>query len=500
MFCIPSQGYNGDREDERMAYIWIRTENHSDKIKIEPGNSVAEALRKAGYALQYACGGNGTCGKCKVLTDGKWKKSCCIYPTEDITITAFGWDEAQPGQIVGVCCTKQKTDTTDAIMAVDVGTTTLAAALVDRESGEVLMTRSKGNSQAVYGADVISRMHASTDGHKEDLQKRIRQDMKEFLSDFKKEYTGHIGRIYLSGNTTMEHLFMGDSCEKLGQAPFEPVSLAERESVLSDVPVTLLPGISAFVGADIAAGLLECGMAESDKPILFLDIGTNGEMALGNKDGIITTSAPAGPAFEGGNIGCGVGSIEGAVCKVRMVKDRTFVQTINGKPAVGLCGTGVLETVAELLDNRWIDKTGAMDARFQKDGFLLTKRADGTPICFTQQDVREVQMAKAAIRSGIELMMRRMGITTDEIDAVYLAGGFGYYLDVAKAVRIGLLPKELKSRTQAVGNTSLKGCITYARMPKARERMQKILSLSQEINLAAEEDFEDCYMRYMNFE
>lgn len=489
-----------------MAVIRIRTQQHTDVIAVQAGQSVAELLLTAGYDMPYACGGNGTCGKCRIKVDGEWRQACGWYPAEDIIITEFGWEEKAKMRIAKDTFGKTQNSScvnvqSSCIMAVDIGTTTLVAALADRAGGTVLSMKSRVNSQNRYGADVLSRIRASISGKKEALQQCIQDDVRSFVKAFAMEWADcSIEHIYIAGNTTMEHLFMGDSCERLGQAPFEAVSLSERRSVLDGIAVTLLPGISAFVGADITAGLLECGFDKIEKPIFFLDIGTNGEMALGTKDGILTTSAPAGPALEGANISCGIGSIEGAVAKVRIIHDRSVVSTIGNKPAVGLCGTGVLETVAELLDNNWLDETGRMHPIYAACGYEIVKTKEGHPIVFTQQDVREVQMAKAAIRSGIDILLEKSKVSAEEIDRVYLAGGFGSYLDVERAVRIGLLPQEFKKCTQAVGNTSLHGCIRYALHKNAADKVQKMIASAEEMNLAGDAEFEEKYVQYMNFQ
>lgn len=179
--------------------------------------------------------------------------------------------------------------------------------------------------------------------------------------------------------------------------------------------MTLLPGISAFVGADIAAGMLACGMDEEERPSLLLDLGTNGEMVLALEDKMIATSAPAGPALEGGNISCGVASVTGAISKVRVIGERTIIGTIGNAPATGICGTGVLELVAGLYENHIIDASGQMKEKYREEGFPLARMKDGKQITFTQQDIREVQLAKAAIHSGIELLLEHAGISMGEI-------------------------------------------------------------------------------------
>jgi len=484
---------------------------HQDII-MQPGESIAQALLRKDYKVPMACGGNGTCGKCKVEIDGAWVNSCKLYPKpeEDIIISAFGWGEGREEltRIAGVekinitegRAREAKRQTRKTFLAVDIGTTTIAAALAEKETGAVLATAGCGNSQRIFGQDVLSRIKASVAGTGEKLKTLIRQDILNLLEEIqKKQKDIVIEHIYIAGNTTMEHLYMGDSCEGLGKAPFTPVSLAERKDSLSNIPVTLLPGISAFVGADIAAGMLSCGMDEEERPSLLLDLGTNGEMVLALEDKMIATSAPAGPALEGGNISCGVASVTGAISKVRVIGERTIIGTIGNAPATGICGTGVLELVAGLYENHIIDASGQMKEKYREEGFPLARMKGGKQITFTQQDIREVQLAKAAIHSGIELLLEHAGISMGEIKKVYLAGGFGVYLDVHIAAGIGLLPAELEKCTKAVGNTSLQGCIAYGSSEENRSRTEEMIKKCESINLAEQADFEERYVANMNF-
>mgnify|MGYP002557334604 FL=1 len=484
---------------------------HQDII-MQPGESIAQALLRKDYKVPMACGGNGTCGKCKVEIDGAWVNSCKLYPKpeEDIIISAFGWGEGREEltRIAGVekinitegRAREAKRQTRKTFLAVDIGTTTIAAALAEKETGAVLATAGCGNSQRIFGQDVLSRIKASVAGTGEKLKTLIRQDILNLLEEIqKKQKDIVIEHIYIAGNTTMEHLYMGDSCEGLGKAPFTPVSLAERKDSLSNIPVTLLPGISAFVGADIAAGMLSCRMDEEERPSLLLDLGTNGEMVLALEDKMIATSAPAGPALEGGNISCGVASVTGAISKVRVIGERTIIGTIGNTPATGICGTGVLELVAGLYENHIIDASGQMKEKYREEGFPLARMKDGKQITFTQQDIREVQLAKAAIHSGIELLLEHAGISMGEIKKVYLAGGFGVYLDVHIAAGIGLLPAELEKCTKAVGNTSLQGCIAYGSSEENRSRTEEMIKKCESINLAEQADFEERYVANMNF-
>lgn len=500
------------RKEAVITMLKLRIGQLHQDIIMQPGESIAQALLRKDYKVPMACGGNGTCGKCKVEIDGAWVNSCKLYPKpeEDIIISAFGWGEGREEltRIAGVekinitegRAREAKRQTRKTFLAVDIGTTTIAAALAEKETGAVLATAGCGNSQRIFGQDVLSRIKASVAGTGEKLKTLIRQDILNLLEEIqKKQKDIVIEHIYIAGNTTMEHLYMGDSCEGLGKAPFTPVSLAERKDSLSNIPVTLLPGISAFVGADIAAGMLACGMDEEERPSLLLDLGTNGEMVLALEDKMIATSAPAGPALEGGNISCGVASVTGAISKVRVIGERTIIGTIGNAPATGICGTGVLELVAGLYENHIIDASGQMKEKYREEGFPLARMKDGKQITFTQQDIREVQLAKAAIHSGIELLLEHAGISMGEIKKVYLAGGFGVYLDVHIAAGIGLLPSELEKCTKAVGNTSLQGCIAYGSSEENRSRTEEMIKKCESINLAEQADFEERYVANMNF-
>ncbi|MBR1392019.1 MAG: DUF4445 domain-containing protein [Lachnospiraceae bacterium] len=485
-----------------MTSLHVQTEQYRGEILLKPGETIAEALERIGIRVPTPCGGNGTCGKCRVCSDGEWVKACRTVPVKDTHITELGWEPGGAQDMTILTAERVETGHSGkGILAVDIGTTTLAAALVDADTGAVLDTAGAVNHQNRYGADVLSRIRAANadEADRKAMQQAVRTDVRRLWEELAAKHPECVPEeIYLAGNTTMEHLFMGDSCESLGKAPFLPVSLAERHTQLEGIPVTLLPGISAFVGADIAAGMLACELDQRKKPALLLDIGTNGEMALATEDGFYVTSAPAGPAFEGGNISCGMPGMPGAICKVRIAGTRSICRVIGGTEAVGICGTGVLELVAELLDHRLVDSRGCMAETYAVEGYPLVSTKGGR-ILFTQEDLRQVQMAKAAICSGVRILLKKAGISETELTGVFLAGGFGYYMDVQKAVRVGILPKGLEKKTKATGNTSLQGCIRYATDRNAPLRMRRMIEASREINLANEPDFEVEYIANMDF-
>lgn len=502
------------------------------KISLEKGQSILDALTKQGIYVSAACGGKGRCGKCKIqvtegmlpVTKGDAQKlseeelasgirlSCLAFPGEDCKIRLL----AQQDENFDVLSKEVESPMTAESgygIAVDIGTTTLAMVLVGLDSKKILKSYSAVNRQRAYGADVISRIQASNDGKKEELKRCIREDLQKgvrsltSMGNLKPE---QIKKITIGGNTTMGHLLMGFSCKNLGVYPFIPVNIStitgSFEEILGKMegapacPVILLPGISTYVGGDILSGLLSCGFDEKEPTALLVDLGTNGEMAVGNQNRILVTSTAAGPAFEGGNISCGMGSVAGAICNVDLTDGTTKVQTIGNKPPEGLCGTGVIETVSELVKEGYVDETGHLEEPYFKSGFPLGTNSRGETITFTQKDVREIQLAKSAVRAGIETLLKRFGAGYEDVDAVYLAGGFGFHMDQKKAVSIGLLPKELEKKLVTVGNSSLAGAVRYLTDETAPERCAKIFDRASEVELSTDSAFNEFYMDYMYFE
>lgn len=428
-------------------------------------------------------------------------------------------------------------------IAIDLGTTTLAFSIVDILSKKILHTVTMLNSQRKYGADVLSRIQASVDGKQEELREAIQKDLSEGIDKLLKGYrtiivadglseqqSMDIDHVVIAGNTTMIHLLMGYDCSTLGVYPFAPVNtefiLGTAEEIIgykqprAEIKTTILPSISAFIGGDIVAGLYALDFAANKEISLFVDLGTNGEIALGNCDRILATSVAAGPAFEGGNISCGTGSVAGAICAVEInLNDRNShnnnsesekkvltiqMETIHNAPPCGICGTGVIENVAELLNCGLIDETGLLADEYFDNGFPLTgisidntgeQTDESNPIIFTQQDIRQFQLAKAAVRTGIEILTKEYGITTEEIAKVYIAGGFGYHLNVAKAASIGLIPPELADKATSVGNTSLAGAVKYLNDMNASDTIQRIKNASEDIILANDTDFQELYLK-----
>lgn len=499
------------------------------------GCRVHDYIQSQGTALAMPCGGKGMCGKCRVrvvrgrlpvtpedkrifseaqLAQG-WRLACKAVTREAVEIVVPVQEQQGFSALAAEAADEGALSLAadhDYGLAVDIGTTTLAAALVDCTDGKILATATAVNSQRSFGADVVSRIGAACHGKGKALQKAVRRDLTRLTKQLLKDHPGTAARcrqMAIAANTTMLHLLMGWPCDGLGDWPFHPVSLGGKtyraqevlgpQSPLADATVTLLPGMSTYVGADITVGIWQCGLASSDDVSLFVDLGTNGEMVLGNKDQRFIASAPAGPALEGGKLTWGTGSVPGAICGVRIERGRAKVRTIDHTVPVGICGTGILEAMAGLVREGLVDETGKLVEPYFHKGFPLASTLDYQRITLSQQDIREIQMAKSAIRAGIESLIERSGISRQRIHQVFLAGGFGYYLDPQKAAVIGLLPADLAERTTAVGNTSLKGAIGLLTGAVTLEELQAIAAGAEEIVLGNDEAFQRLYIDYLNF-
>lgn len=507
--------------------------------------NLLEMLQEKNEYISAPCNGNGICGKCivryksgateptkqdreflseKQLEQG-YRLACQSYPTEEYkveipeleeTIEVLSqWENQRTEEILKNTAegTAEKTENALYGICIDIGTTTLAALLVNLETEADCQTAVSVNHQRAYGSDVLSRISASNSGKKWEIQRCIRQDLQKLIRELlqKEKITEQqIQRIVIAGNTTMCHLLRGFSCETLGVAPFLPVDLSWMEGSAADflgmkeldTKVVILPGISAFVGADIMAGIAKMNMHRSEGYHLLLDIGTNGEMVLGNCRHMYVTSTSAGPAFEGGNISCGMASIPGVISHVFMEETgKAGFQMIGEtdgenkkQQAIGICGTGMIDLVYELRKHQMIDEHGTYSDLYFDTGYELAEK-----VKFTQNDIRELQMAKAAIRAGVDILVKKAGIAFDEVDDCYLAGGFGTKIDIKKAAGIGLIPKELEVKTIPVGNTVLAGTKEVLLGRISKEELEKIQTMAEVINLAEENDFEELYLSYMDF-
>ena len=404
---------------------------------------------------------------------------------------------------------KEQDDRPVLMAAFDIGTTTVAGYLLDGKTGEQLATASALNTQTEYGADVIMRANYSLEHSTEELSTCIRELLRKLigtLCEAAKKSPEDIYQVSVVGNTCMHHLFLGIVPDSLVHAPYNPaisqgLMFPAEKFHLGIHPggqLVALPVIAGFVGADTVACLLAVNLEEEKKMTLMIDIGTNGEMVLAAGDHFLVSSVAAGPAFEGGNISCGMPGVPGAVCRaVLFGKNNMVTKTIGNKPAIGLCGTGIIDVMYELVRHHIVDTQGILGEPWFEKGFPVVPGK----IYFTQEDIRQVQMAKAAICAGLEVLLQKSNISHEQIKKVYVAGGFGMGLDMEKALGIGLLPIGLRGKLTPVGNSALEGaarCLTHSK-ESSDMQPQEIAAISHEINLADTPEFQELYLKHMQF-
>lgn len=535
-------------------------ENKEEQQKInvthDSGMTLMTTLLQKELITGNFCGGRGTCGRCRVqflqsaplptsrdrqaFTPDElrlgYRLACMAKPGNDCVVRM---DFIKPRKLEIVteicdvmnvsekndCLGQEKEEGKRYLAAVDLGTTTIAMQLMEMESGRVADTYCAMNPQRSYGADVLSRIQAAnersvderavqeraantetvnerTAGAADIMRNSVWKVIEDGLNRFwavchEKHPEAALCCMCIAGNTTMEHLLMGLSTKELGKSPFLPVELGLQKCVVpigdaAQLPVYVAPGISAFVGGDIVTGLYRLKMlplrgTDNEKPrcdtgsdsdgqrdgfqsggvSLLIDLGTNGEMAITDGRRMVVTATAAGPAFEGG----------------------------PGKTAAG---SDMVAMTALLLKEGIIDETGLMADPYFEEGITVSAHS-GASIHLTQKDIRALQMAKAAVRAGVEILHQKMGCLS--VERVWLAGGFGYYLDVDAAIAIGLLPREWKSCTKAAGNTSLAGAFEMGadlwNGKLTEEALSEMMQGIESINLAEQPEFEALYIRYM---
>lgn len=506
------------------------------KISCKQGETLLSSLRRSGIYVTAPCGGNGTCGKCTVKIRGAECLACKTVTNEEeleVEVTPEGENfavdyekidkiETQPRNFSDKANSMKNNLTRDenrerlyAVsatgetkfelnrynsqfgIAIDIGTTTLAFELMDMQTGKRIAAHTRANSQRVFGADIISRINCAVEGDALLLNVYIMEDIQKGIAAVLlqgKVEKNEIFRIAIAGNTAMLYLLQNFPCNSLGVYPFTPVSVELTKKELFGYETLILPGVSAFIGADIIAGILFCGGHSIQGKNLLIDLGTNGEMALfgGSFEEILVASTAAGSAFEGGNISMGMASVPGAIAKVNFSPETCVFnyETVGGKPPIGICGSGVVDVCACLIRHGLVDKAGHLLSG--DDSVTIAN------ILFTQKDIREVQLAKSAIRAGIETLLDEVGLAYDNIQRVFLAGGFGYKIDIESAATLGLLPAQLKGKVQAVGNSSLGGCAKVLQNPTLEAAASKLAASAKEISLSDHPNFSELFMKHIS--
>lgn len=476
-----------------MATLQIWKDGHCTCLSFEAPAPLWELLEQGGYPERRPCGGRGLCGKCAVTLTG-------AVSAPNAAETEAGVRLACQAQVLGdaqvflPASAKEQIQTdTDKIplgtpmegkvgIAVDIGTTTVVLRRYDLQTGELLGQAAMVDPQTSVAADVMGRIDAAIHGKLGYLSAQIR----DALTVLCLQAGGTADAAVITGNTTMLYLLTGRDPSPLAKAPFEADTLFDTLWEGAYLP----PCLHAFVGADITCAVLASGMCEKHKTALLCDLGTNGEIALWKDGTLYVTSTAAGPAFEGAGISCGCSSIAGAIDRVWAEDGHLQIHTIGEREAVGLCGSGLVDALAALLRLELMDETGALE-----EGEAVL--APG--VVLRQKDIRAVQLAKAAIAAGIAVLLETSHTDCAEIEAFYLAGGFGSRLDASNAAQIGLFPSALANKICVLGNAALAGA---ARMLLNREnisRSRDIASHSRHVTLSGSRSFQEHYMEQMLF-
>ena len=460
-------------------------------VTVDAGTDLLQAQILAGLRPDAPCGGRGTCGKCRVTVEGKEVLSCQTPVDRDMTVHT---QAAAAVKILtgGLAAEVRPDGAHDYVLAFDIGTTTVVCYLLDGKTGALLSQSSTMNPQAQYGADVISRIqHVLENQGAEALKGCVQQALRALTADVAAQAgiaPEQITAAAIVGNTAMHHLLLGIDPSPLVIPPYMPNVFEALEKDIARI----LPNIAGFVGGDTVGCMVATRFDTLEDLTLMIDIGTNGEMVLGNRERRIACSTAAGPAFEGAKISCGMRGAAGAVDHVWAENGEVKYSVIGGGKAVGLCGSGLLDLIAVLLDLEIIDETGYLE----DSEYTLA----GTPVVLTQKDVREVQLAKAAIRAGIELLAAQLGIAIEQIQKVYLAGAFGNYLNPASACRIGMIPPVLLDRIQPIGNAAGEGAKLCALSREEFEYSKQLAANTEFLELASLPEFQDCYVDALEFE
>ena len=483
----------------------IRISGSSIVCKASEGESILTACTRAGVILSAPCGGQGRCGKCKIRVlegavtgdepDAAHRvRACLVRPVSDVTIEYPENHTITGGELFSKAAGNRPAR---AGVALDIGTTTVCARLIDLDTALPLDTLSEQNDQRAFGADVMSRIGAARNGKTEELFSVINRQAERILKTFQERWNlQRIEKLSVSGNTTMLHFFLNVNPSAMGEFPFTPVFLHEREMSgeslsLSAGSVMILPSVSAFIGADVTAGLAALDILNIPAPSLFVDIGTNGEMALFNQGSILCCSTAAGPAFEGADISCGMFAASGAISAVDLINETTVaVTTIGNALPRGICGSGLIDAVAVMLKQGIIDETGSMEST----EYFLTPE-----VSITNRDVRQFQLAKSAIFSGIKILCKSGGLNFCDIKNVYIAGGLGSFINRENAIYTGLFPKEFIASLSACGNLSLQGAEELLVSKNFIQKCNEIIGRCSVIDLSADSAFAEEFAENMLF-
>ena len=465
------------------------------------------------YGIEFPCGGKGTCGKCKVklvageieTTDihrqklallglgAEWRLACYSTCTSDITLEIDQYNHL----ILADESEFEYSPQTGFGVAVDLGTTTLVAQLIDLATAKVLAVETMLNPQVKFGADLISRIQACIDGNDHELKRLIRFNIGTMIELLLVKQKVPLQKIAIVGNTAMHHIFSGFDVSPLSQYPFDTPHLHAKTFTVAELDwnfevlgdITFLPSIGSFVGSDILAGIAATGMHKNEAFCALIDLGTNGEIVVGNKNQLICASTAAGPAFEGTNISMGMRATTGAVSSFKLVDNKLIANVIGNVSAKGICGSALVDAIAQLRKQDLLGIFGEINSG--ESSIELIKG-----ISLTQKDINEFQLAKAAIAAGLEILCQSLNIQLADIQNIYIAGGFGNYINSSHLVETGIVEFP-ETKIHKMGNTALIGAKMF--LFQDTNTIDEIRSKTKHLNLECHPNFQDIYVDKMLF-
>jgi uncharacterized 2Fe-2S/4Fe-4S cluster protein (DUF4445 family) len=522
-----------------MKHFRIIFEPEHKQIFIHEDATILEAASQAGIILNTSCGGKGTCNKCSVYIGRDERKVlACQYkihsdltvkiPTESRYFKPKILESGVSGQKAHADIYKryQKTSQKERIfgMAVDIGTTTVVAKLIDMANSEVLATEATLNPQSQYGDDVISRIaFADSQENLKILQKTIIDCINDLITNLCRKISIDSNSVYelcAVGNTTMSHIFLGFPITQLGFSPYKAYSLDAYDFQASKLGLKMNPAgnvhtvenIAGFVGSDTISVALASDIDSTEQMTLIIDIGTNGEIVLGSGDNLYAASCAAGPAFEGGRINSGSRAAQGAIEAVILNEDDIDFDVIGNSQPRSICGSGLIDAVSVMLELGVLEKSGRFadfDSLKKKLPAAILKRLikhNGESAFFltetvflNQSDIRHIQLAKAAIHAGIKLLLKKLNIEASDIEQVFLAGAFGNYIRRESALKIGLLPEIALEKIHFVGNAAASGAQMILLSTQSRTKARQLAQKIQYIELANSPDFQEVFADCINF-
>lgn len=490
----------------------IRLHPLGKELQVNDQTPLIDVLHE--FGIEFPCGGKGTCGKCKVrLLDGEieisdvhkqkikqlglaydWRLSCFSFVTNDITLEIEQFnhlilaDESdfdfKPQEGFGI--------------AVDLGTTTIVAQLIDLSSAKVLAVETMLNPQVKFGADLISRIQASLDGHSNEMTGIIRSSIGVMIDLMLKKHEVPLHKVVLVGNTVMQLIFSNCDVSPLSYYPFHTNNLGLKSFTAEELGwnfqvmenVQFYPSIGSFVGSDILAGIAATGLHCQDNYTALIDLGTNGEIVIGNKNHIVCASTAAGPAFEGGCISMGMRAVTGAISSLNLIDGKIEASVIGNTTAKGICGSALIDAVAILRKLDLIGMFGEINSGEQQIQIAWK-------VNLSQKDINEFQLAKAAIAAGLTILAKNLAIELSDIEKIYIAGGFGNYINIENVVETGMieLPAE---KIHKMGNTALIGAKIF--LFSDIKLTGEILEITRHINLEGDPNFQDIYVDKMLFQ